>query len=332
VIEIPDRVVVSLVILIPGAAATAALFPPGRMSFPGRVALTFGLGMSAVGSVAWALATARSLTATSFVVGLSLFTVSMVVVALRRGSLGERARALWADVKADPWPIAIGVAMLVALAFVRLSFSPLPSVGSRTALKYWADGVEIANSGRVPELTIQYGQNYAPATSKMFLNCFSAAMHLVTGPHVLQSLAAVKWVTAIFVPAVMWWLGREFGLRLTALLLALATMSTETFLSAVVATYTAETYGRILAFCALALMIRGLRRERDWTTFMLAGVLFGASATTHLVPTMIALGVVFWCSVYELLRRRLWPRGALLVAAGMGIAVVAFASISFLPG
>jgi hypothetical protein len=326
----------SLVVLAPGAIMTAALFPPGSLSIPGRLALMYVVGYSAVAVVTWILATMSVLTATTLLVALGAVSLGAAILAWRRGSAMERFRQLANELRAELWPTVLGLAVMVAVATIRVGFSPLRSFLSYTALRFWGDGVEIATAGEIPQRTLQWGQSIAPAASKMLFNCFTAAMDLVSGPDTLPSIAGATLLPAVFVVPALWWLGRELGLGLTAPILPLVVTAnlflfSEEF-AADLTPFRAESFGRVVAFSALALCIVAIRTRAGWFPFAFAGFLFGVAALTHLVPTVIALGILGWIAVYELVRRRLSLQVGLRLAGGLILAALMVPLVWFLPG
>jgi hypothetical protein len=306
-IDIPSVLIEALVILLPGIVVTAAALRPDEVSIPGRIALAYGAGFVAVSFSAWLLACFGILNTASFLVLLTLLTGGAGFVAWRRAPLKEHVDA----VKRQFWPerfsFILGIVVLVAIAWGFSNSSPLFSLGN-TALRFWGDGVEIADGGEVPDQTLQWGEAREPATSKMLLNTHSAAMSLVTEDP-LPAVGASAWLVSVFLCAALWWFAWEIGLRWLAPLFPLLGAANVAFLYNEMSTdlfpYRAESFGRALAFCGLTLAVVSLRNEQRWPSYILAGLLFGFAAGTHLVPTIIGFGMLGGFVVYLLLRREL---------------------------
>lgn len=331
----PPVLIESLVVLIPGALLTAALFRPGRLKIPGLLTLAFVGGYSVAALVAWTLALLSVLTAATLLAGLATVSAVLGALAWRRGAPGERLRDLEAQLRADPWDAVLGLTVMGVVAWMRLSFSPLMSLPTNTGMRFWADGLEIATAGEIPERTLQWGQSIAPAASKMLFNCFTAAMSLVGGPDALPNIAGAVWLIAVFMIPALWWLGRELGLGLTAPLLSLVLAGNPTIIADYftrdLTPYRAESVGRILAFSALALAIAAIRENSGRSRFVVVGVLFAIATVTHLVPTVVSLGILFWWVMYCLGRRRLSRQVVTRLAAGLVLGSAVASMIWFLP-
>jgi hypothetical protein len=166
--------------------------------------------------------------------------------------------------------------------------TPLISLSADTPMRYWSDGLELADAGEVPETTLQWGSSYAPATSKMLFNCYTAAMSFIGGGQPLQSIAGLTWLAVVAMSLALWWLGWELGLRLTAPLLPLLTVGNSVLIRAELASdtrpYRAETLGRIFALCALALVVRALRKDMNRATYLIAGGLLRSAQVRTSCP------------------------------------------------
>ena len=190
----------------------------------------------------------------------------------------------------------MGALVFVAIAIVRLRSSPLLNFEMFGPWRYWADGLEIADAGRVPAHTLQWGSFWTPTVSKVVLNSYHAALSYAIGRAPLPAMGALLWVASTGLAAGLWALGRELGLRRLAPLLPLlplAVLNDE--LRRNLDVYTAENVGRMVAVCALILGCRALRDRDGWKEPLLAALLFGAGFATHGVPVvalMVALGLV----------------------------------------
>jgi hypothetical protein len=327
--------VLSLMVLVPGLGAMMALYGPGEIGPATRLALVPALGYAVAGSSAFALMVLRALHPLSFLTLLSAVTVVLWLLALRRANPARQARAFAADVRADPWAIGIGLAVIAGMAVVALSFSPVLNFSPSSSWRYWADAKEIADAGRVPAHALQYGSLYPPTVSKGFLNAFNAGAILVLGSDPLRSLGALTWLGAVGFALSLWALGRELGLRLTAPLLPLLTVMNRLFLykeiSVDLHTYKAETFGRMCAFCAIAVGIRALRDRKSWRDAAVAGLLLGVAAGTHLVPVAVAVAMLAWYAIARMAADRTLVPILARGAAAAGVAVLLGLAILILP-
>ena len=292
-------------VLVPGAGAMLAVYPPGRAGVATRIALAFALGYAAVGLTATALVIAHVLSSSSFLLTLTAVTVALWAAALRRGRPGEHVAAIREELAEDRLAIAVGLVVLLAIAVVRLRSSPLLDFQMFGPWRYWADGLELADAGRVPAESLQWGALYTPAISKLVLNSFHAGSSYLLGASPLPAMGALLWVASTGLAAGLWALGRELGLRLLSPLLPLLTLTLlNDELRRNLDVYTAENVGRMVAVCGLVVGIRALRDRDGWLEPAIAAVLFGAGFATHGVPVvalMIALG---WYGVARLVLER----------------------------
>ena len=164
--------------------------------------------------------------------------------------------------------------------------------------RYWADGLEIADAGRVPAQTLQWGATWTPTVSKVVLNSYHAGLSYAIGRSPLPAMGALLWVASTGLAAGLWALGRELGLRRLAPLLPLLTLAVlNDELHRNLDVYTAENVGRMVAVCALVLGVRALRDRDGWKEPLLAALLFGAGFATHGVPVVALLVVLGWYAV-----------------------------------
>jgi hypothetical protein len=292
-------------VLVPGAGAMLAVYPPGRAGLATRIALAFALGYAVVGLTATALVIAHVLSRSSFLIALIAVTVALWALALGRGRPGEHLAAVREEATEDRLAIAVGLVVLLAIAVVRLRSSPLLDFQMFGPWRYWADGLELADAGQVPAQSLQWGALYTPAISKLVLNSFHAGSSYVLGASPLPAMGALLWVASTGLAAGLWALGRELGLRLLSPLLPLLTLALlNDELRRNLDVYTAENVGRMVAVCGLVIGIRALRDRDGWLEPALAAVLFGAGFATHGVPVvalMIALG---WYGIARLVLAR----------------------------
>src|SRR5437763_1260172 len=127
---------------------------------------------------------------------LGALTVGLWAFGLRRGGAGAHWTALRDEVSADRWALAAGTIVFVAIAVVRLRSSPLLNFEMFGPWRYWADGLEIADAGRVPAETLQWGSTWTPTVSKVVLNSYHAALSYAIGRAPLPAMGALLWLAS----------------------------------------------------------------------------------------------------------------------------------------
>jgi hypothetical protein len=324
---------VSAFVLVPGTGAAFAAYGPGRVNLPTRLALIFGLGFALTGGAGFLLTILRVMHPVPFFALVAVGTAAVWVVAARRWSLRDQLRALSEELRGDPWTLGVGLAVLVGFAVLRLGFlGHFPVI---SPFRYWVDGLEIADIGRIPAASLQYGRLYPPATSKVYLNAFNAGISFAVARDSVAALRVLLWVGSVGVFVALWAVGRELGFRLTAILLPVLVVANRVNLNREMtvdlASYKAEIFGRMLAFTALAMAIRALRERQGWTDAMFAGGMFAVAAGTHLVPVLAALAMLGGYGVARLVIDR-EVRRPIQHAAVMGlVAGILAAGILYLP-
>jgi hypothetical protein len=300
-----------------------------------RVALGVALGCVVAGGVAFLLAVAHVLGPVSFFVALAAVTAGVWILALRRASLPEHARAIATEWREDRWPLVAGVLVLVGFALARLALSPLIHLQTSTSWRYWADAMQIADLGRIPSGVVQYGAVFPSVVNKVYLSALDAGITYAIGTEPIPGMGAMNWIGSVGLGVALWSLGRELGLRYTAALLPVLLLSNRlvlnTELTADLVTFKAETFSRMVAFVGAAMAIRALRSRRGWADTLLTGLLFGVAAGIHIIPVIVAGALVAAYALARLLVDR-DPKGTLRVgAASAGLAVVIGAMILVLP-
>lgn len=329
---------VACVIAVPGIAASLAAFRPGEVAIVTRLAAAFGLGFAAAGGCAYVLAATHAFRLGFFIPLWLVVSAALWVVAIRRASIHDQATALMGDVNKNLFPLLLGAVVVAAVLIVHLSYLHL--LGAPRYV-YYLNGLEIANSHGVPSATLEYGQSWAPATDKIFLDAFTGMVGLISnnaavGPGVLL------WVSTAGTAIGLWATAWELGIRRVGGLLPLLLLDNRLILNIAVVTsdftdYRSEDFGRAVAFCALALGIFAIR-ERRTLPAIIAGVVLGAASGTHLVPVVVVAIGLFFTGVAEFLRghgarNRLAPFrcGIILAAVGgiCGVVIRIFAGGSF---
>jgi hypothetical protein len=316
--------IASALVLVPGLGATLAAYPPGRIGPVTRLALMFGLGYAVVGLTAVVLVIVHGLQAATFFALLAVVTAALWAFGMRRGPLGKHWAVLRDDVAADRWALAAGAIVFLAIAVVRLRSSPLLNFEMFGPWRYWADGLEIADAGRVPVETLQWGSTWTPTVSKVVLNSYHAGLSYAIGRAPLPAMGALLWLASTGLAAGLWALGRELGLRRLAPLLPLLTLVVlDDELHRNLDVYTAENVGRMVAVCALVLAVRALRDRDGWMEPLLAALLFGAGFATHGVPVVALMVAMGWYAVARGLLDRAWREivARLVVVAAAAVAL-----------
>ncbi|HEX9312457.1 MAG TPA: hypothetical protein VGA30_06480, partial [Actinomycetota bacterium] len=259
---------------------------------------------------------------------------------LRRRDLRDRFRSWREEVRAEPWAYGGGFAVLAAVAVTRLTYSPALNLADQTPLRYWADGLEIADAHRIPSLSLQWGRLFPTTVSKVVLNAFSAGASLVLGRGPLGPMGALLVVASVGLLLVTFALARELGLRLTAPFVVILLFANHVLgprvLTDDLTNYRAETWGRLLVLAALLLAVRALRSEPGDRGLarreaVASGTLFGLAAGTHLVPCVVGLAFLgaYGIGVVAFDHR---PRLAARVGAViLGVAAVVGAFVLFAP-
>jgi hypothetical protein len=283
---------VSIAVLAVGLGATLAAFPAESVSVVTRLAAVFGLGCAIVGLAGALLVLIGSFEPVPLVLLLVATTVGSYVVGLRRSGLREHLVALREEVlTAGPflW-IGVGVLALVAIAWAGVPILPLHG-----ALRYWADGLELADLGGVPELTAQWGNELEPAISKLGANAFAGALSFVFLEQPFSGLAAALWLSVVGYAAGLLALGRELGLLRTAPMLPLLALTTLELPGDIAVNagraagkltfYQHEDLGRMLAAVGAAVILA--RSERaPYSRLAVGGILLGTAAVSHLIPVL----------------------------------------------
>lgn len=321
-LELVD-VALPIVMIAPGIAATLALTTPREVPLPIVIGSVIGLGYSM--NVLWAtlLVLLHVFIPVTFFAGLALITIVLGVVAWGRCP-PTRSFALWNDeFRAERWPLVIGGAAVLVFAVASIrGLSPALNFGVVNPFRYWADGVEVAAAGSVPEATLQWGSLHDPAVSKLGFSSFAGAIDFLTNdPIAGMSIAVIVGVVGIVLAA--WGLGRAVGFRYSAPLIAILSGSTIFFLkkSLIIRmnSFSADGFAALAATTGAAFGIHAIR-TRSRATVVPAALAFAAGALTHLVPTLIALALVACYGLVDLAIHRK-PKDV-VIAAGACVAAV----------
>lgn len=317
---------VLVMVLLPGAGAALAVFRPGRLTVEAAVALAFGLGYAVTAVIATLLAVTGTIGRTSFVTAVTLVTIGLWAWALRRRSARAHVRALAADARANRWILAPGLAGLVAFAVQKYRLDPLTILSSsEAAWRYWGDGLEIGRAGGVPAHTLQWGLELPTTVSKVMLNSFEAGAASVAPNGAIPTVGALVWLGAVGLFAALLALGRALGLRAfsvavpAVLLVAPAALPLNSEFAEDASTYRVETLGRMAAVCGAVVAVAIVRGRGGRREAVIAGLLFGAGAGTHLIPVAVVTIFVVWYAAASVALGRGRRRRAGRIAKAAGI-------------
>lgn len=304
---IPVVLLTLLYILVPGAGvslATGITRGRGPVTF---LAASLGCGFAAVATLSLALALIGVLTLPTIVIGWTLACAGAWFAAITSGAVSAHARDWRRAVGDAPWGAAATVATVVGAVAVRWSYPPIANMGA-TAMRYWADAMEIADANGIPADTLQWGTLLRPATSKSVLNAFNAGFSLLTERGPLESMSVLLFIVAVSLVIVTIALLMTLGVSRLAPVGAVVLFVNHVTGSELTADLTrnlAENWGRFAALAGVLLAILALGRssERGATGdapeedpvrryhLVIAGWVLGTAAGTHLVAA--AFGALF---------------------------------------
>jgi hypothetical protein len=290
--------VVFAVVLLPGIGLARACAAPGGMLVETRVALALGLGYAGAALVATLLTAAHAMRPVPFAAGIALLTAAAWAAGRPRFARRAAPRSSERLPPTDRLLTGSSLAIVAAFAVAHLTVSPAENFGSVSSFRYWADGLEIADAGRVPAHTVQWGAEQVPTVSKVALNAFDAGVSLLTGGGPLAPMRALTVLSAVGVAAALLALGRELGMRAGAVVLtgvavmAPASLPAPRELSNDLDVFRAESFGRLAACCGLLLALGCVRGRGGRPLMAAAAATFAVAALTHLVPALIALAAL----------------------------------------
>ncbi len=335
-------------LLLPGFGITFAIQPPGAAPLPVRTGLAFAFGYATIALTSLGLALMHVLRPGVFLGSAGLITVVVWALALRR--VREHLRALRDDIAGQWIRYVTLLGVLAGTIVVRTTYVPIVNFVP-TTLRYWADGVEIADAHAIPSTTLQWGHLLQPTVSKVALNTFNATMSLFLGREPLGSAGALLFVVSIGLVFLGYALAEELGIRwlapLVPLLLFLNERIGNTELTSDLHQNLAEDWGRLAVLGALVLAVRALKpgaepgepgteeasrsRSSAVREGMLAGAMFGVAAGTHLIPTAAGLAFAGGYAIMRMVVDHGVVRVLRTSAAALAIAAVVGAAVLVLP-
>jgi hypothetical protein len=328
--SIPAILLAGAFLATPGLALAVVMFPPGKLSLPTRLALAFPLGYASIALLAFLLALAHGLYAPVFFVIYGAGAATAWWFALRRGAAREHVQAWRREVVDERWMYLMFAALVVVLAAVRLTYSPVFNLADQTPIRYWADGVEVADAHSIPSDTLQWGRLFPSTVSKVLLNSFHAASSFLLGPGPLVPMGALLVTVSVGLILLAFALARELGLRYAALLLPILLFANRFIgnkeLTADLLKYRAENWGRLAVLAGILLAVRALRSEWSRETrkeSIVAGALLGAAVGTHLVSFVIGATFVgayaFMCLILDKRILHIVKTSAAISAVAVGL-------------
>ena len=152
---------------VPGFGITLAFAPPDALPLLSRIALALPFGFAVVGLVSLVLALAGQHHAATVAPILAVVTAGAWVVGLRRDPLRDYLAAWREQVRRLRGTYVVLLVLVIGFAIVRSTYGPEGQIAP-TALRYWADGLEIADAHEIPEQALHWlgrflGISYPPA-------------------------------------------------------------------------------------------------------------------------------------------------------------------------
>jgi hypothetical protein len=328
--------VVAAAVLAAGVLASAAVYRPGSVALPTRVAAVFGLGYAVAALTPAVLAVARVLAPAPTAAALILVVAALAAAARRSCPLRALADDVRAQVRAEPAALALGAAVVAAIAVARLAVPVAPVHG---AWRYWADGLELASAGHVPTASLQWGALHPATVSKLAGNAFTGELSMVFAAHPLAGMATALWLAVTGYAVGLFALGWELGLRRTAPLLPLLGVagahlplgiSLNADSIAKLTFFQDEDMGRAVAVIATAMALPCLRGEAGRAPRVATGLVLAAAGLTHAIPTAVAVAFLFAYALL-LLGRRERRRAAIAATAVIGLTAAVAAVVLVAP-
>jgi hypothetical protein len=304
---VPEVLLAFAYLLIPGMGlCVASRLTLGR-SFLTALALAFGLGFAALGLGSLLLVLLGVFGPVTLLISWIVITTVGWFFALRRALLREHVDGWRRQLGADPFGTAAAFLIVAGVAAARWTVAPVANIGP-TALRYWADALEIVDAGRIPKGTLQWGIVIEPTTSKMVLNAFNAGASILLGREPIRPAGVLLFVVSIGLVILAIALFRELGMVRSAPLgaiLLFANGLTGSELTTDLGFNLAEDWGRLVGLSAvLGAVVVYLGPPGDvegppdppgrssLRAAVIPGVLLGTAAGVHLVAASSAIAMV----------------------------------------
>lgn len=338
--------------LVPGAGTCFASRVALGRSHLTFLAMSFGMGFAVVALTSFTLVLLRVFEPGSLAASWVGVSAVAWTIAIRRGRIRRHVRYWKQLVAADPAAAIGSTLVLIGVAAARWTVAPVTNIAS-TVLRYWADALEIADTGGIPHDTLQWNTLLEPITNKMVLNSFNGGVSFLFGREPLEPLATLLFVVTMGLVVISMALCWELGIRRLApvgalLLFANQVMGSE--LTEDLGRNLAEDWGRLVAFAAVLAGVIALRRgrgsdeaadvevegrgspPRTWhPATIAAGVLLGTAAGTHLVAASFGAACIAALVVASIVVRRELRRHVVRLAVVLGVATVLGGIVLTLP-
>jgi hypothetical protein len=327
-------VVTAAAVLAAGAVASAAVFRPGSISLPTRLASVFGLGYAVAALTPTVLVLAHVFVPAVAAVALVAAFAGLAVAARRRSPPRALLGSLRTQLAAEPVTLAAGAIVVGAIAVARIGIPFNPTHGG---WRYWADGLELADLGHIPAASLQWGVLHPPTASKLVGNAFTGELSFLFSAHALAGMAVALWLAVAGYAAGLWALGWELGLRRTAPLLPLLGVAGSSLplglhlnadVIAKLTFFQDEDMGRSAAVIAVAMLIPALRGEGGRAAPVAAGLVLAAGALTHAIPALALLALIGPYAALMLVRSH--GRRRVVVAGATALATAAVVALALL--
>ena len=308
------------IVVLPGLGVAMVAFRPGEVGLPTQLATVLGAGYAVVALMNTILVHLHVLNRSTFIIGLSLLVVGLVFFGWRTASPRARWASIVSEFRRKPLTTGAGILFLAVFVLVISDHSGYDNLGRSNPMRYWSDGVEIADVGALPDASLQWGAAYPPAGSKLVFNAFDAGLsYVVQNP--IAATGALTFMILVALPIALWAVGHELGFRYTAVLFAVVLSADVELLKRWLAfdpgVFAGESFGLVVAMCGLALGVHALHAD-GLRVRVLAGIVLGAAAGVHLVPTVVVLAALASYALGRLIAERdmrvTIARGAVVLA------------------
>jgi hypothetical protein len=333
---LPGAILTCLYLVVPGAAVTLATRITVDRSIFTFFAVAFPCGFAAVGAISFVLALLGVLAPLPVAVTWLVGTAVAFVIAGRRDAFHAHIAAWRGDLRRRPWDSVTAAIVIVGTGVAGWLVPPASAIGP-TVPRYWADALEIADVGGIPQGTLQWGTVLPPTTSKVVLNAFDAGVSMLIGRDLVGSQAVLRYVVTIGLIVVAIGLLRELGIRRLAPLGAVLLFA-DPFLPYDLTTdlgrNVAENWGRLASFGAvlawsLALPVaiderppNDIRPRIRAGPIVVGGLVLAVAAGTHLVAAAFGIAAISSLALSSLVVPR-WRRVAPVAAGGIvGLALL----------
>jgi len=343
---VPEVLLAFAYVLVPGMGLCVACRLTLGRSFLTSLALAFGLGFAGVGLGSLLLVILGVFAPVTLAIAWIAVAGVGWFLAFRRPSLRQHVEGWRRHVAADPWATTAAALVIAGVVVVRWTVAPVANIAP-TALRYWADALEIADAGRVPEGTLQWGVVIEPTTSKVVLNAFNAGASILLGREPIEASGALLFVVSIGLVITAIALFREMGIvRLAPVgaILLFANGLTGSEFTIDLGFNLAEDWGRLVGLSAVVAAVLVFLGPPDevagppsnpegrstLAATIVPGVLLGAAAGTHLVAASSAIAMVCALALAMGLvhrARHLATRGGVI----LGVAVVLGTVVLLIP-